>query len=95
MGEGIRHSGRGPHLRLGRSATSFHAVPLWRAHGLRLAARAQAAQAAVDLMEGQPRVWAPAPHSGWLLRRTHGAAPGCCGYQRRMEAGAIGSLFFC
>ncbi len=51
MGEGIRHSGRGPRLRLGRSATSFHAVPLCRAHGLRLAPRAQAVQAAVDLLD--------------------------------------------
>jgi hypothetical protein len=44
--------GRGPCLHLGRSATAFHAFPLWLAHGLRLAPRAQAAQAAVDLMDG-------------------------------------------
>jgi hypothetical protein len=51
MGEGIRHSVRGPRLRLGRSVTSFHAFTLWRAHGLWLAPRAQAVQAAVDLMD--------------------------------------------
>jgi hypothetical protein len=43
--------GRGPCLRLGRSATSFHAFPFWRAHCLQLAPLAQAAQAAVDLMD--------------------------------------------